>query len=405
MKVGLGTRVKVMASKMKYLCGVCDKPFLTVSSRNKHERVNRKCSEANSGRVNIVKVPANLGHESEGPSVEFTLDDSKEGGKQCSFCFHKFTKLANAHQHVCLLSPSVSPEYTVLKLVGEDDAVELKEIQRFSSAYQNMRTCHIMRQAVPGVFPLIFTGAKVGGRSASSLLQRLKGFGCVGSPAYASLRQALSEVTEVRLPLCVTIYLPGGGVVSLGKDLTVPSNRKELGDLRVRIERGEIIVMRVSGGGAGGGGGGGGGHNGEGSGDNPGHNPGYNDYSEGGGGGGGGGGNPGHNDDGGGGGGHNGGGGGGNPGHNNDGGGGGGHNGGGGGGNPGHNDDGGGGGGDGNPSDYVNGGGGSGQPSLQQLKENNLFRHPEFMTEKQLHQVSFIHSFTYISVAFNHSYI
>ena len=403
--MGLGTRVKVMASKMKYLCGVCDKPFLTVSSRNKHERVNRKCSEANSGRVNIVKVPANLGHESEGPSVEFTLDDSKEGGKQCSFCFHKFTKLANAHQHVCLLSPSVSPEYTVLKLVGEDDAVELKEIQRFSSAYQNMRTCHIMRQAVPGVFPLIFTGAKVGGRSASSLLQRLKGFGCVGSPAYASLRQALSEVTEVRLPLCVTIYLPGGGVVSLGKDLTVPSNRKELGDLRVRIERGEIIVMRVSGGGAGGGGGGGGGHNGEGSGDNPGHNPGYNDYSEGGGGGGGGGGNPGHNDDGGGGGGHNGGGGSGNPGHNNDGGGGGGHNGGGGGGNPGHNDDGGGGGGDGNPSDYVNGGGGSGQPSLQQLKENNLFRHPEFMTEKQLHQVSFIHSFTYISVAFNHSYI
>ena len=146
MKVGLGTRVKVMASKMKYLCGVCDKPFLTVSNRNKHERVNRKCSEANSGKVNIVKVPANLGHEKEGPSVEFTLDDSKEGGKQCSFCFHKFTKLANAHQHVCLLSPSVSPEYTVLKLVGEDDAVELKEIQRFSSAYQNMRTCHIMRQ-------------------------------------------------------------------------------------------------------------------------------------------------------------------------------------------------------------------------------------------------------------------
>ena len=354
-----------MASEMKYLCRVCDKPFLTVSNRNKHERVNRKCSEANSGKVNIVKVLANHGHEGEGRSVEFTLDDSVEGGKQCSFCLHKFTKLANAQQHVCLLSPSISPEYKVLKLVGENGAVELKELQRFSSAYQNMRTCHIMSQAVPGVFPLIFTGAKVGGRSASSLLQRLRGFGCVGSPAYASLRQALSEVTEVRLPLCVTIYLPGGGAVSLGKDLTVPNNRKELGDLKVRIEGEEIIVMRVSGGEGGNscqnehGGVGGGGCG----------NPGDDDNSVGGGGSGG---NPGHND-------HSGGGGGG------------GHNGGGGGGGE---LNGGGGGGDGNPGDYG-GGGGGGQPSLQQLKGNNMFRHPEFMTEKQLHQVSFIHSLVF----------
>ena len=64
-----------MASEMKYLCRVCDKPFLTVSNRNKHERVNRKCSEANSGKVNIVKVLANHGHEGEGRSVEFTLDE------------------------------------------------------------------------------------------------------------------------------------------------------------------------------------------------------------------------------------------------------------------------------------------------------------------------------------------
>ena len=50
-----------MASGIKYLCGVCDKPFLSISSRNKHERVNRKCSEANSGKVKIVKVDADPG--------------------------------------------------------------------------------------------------------------------------------------------------------------------------------------------------------------------------------------------------------------------------------------------------------------------------------------------------------
>ena len=453
-----------MASGMKYLCGVCDKPFLTISSRNKHERVNRKCSQANSGKVSIVKVGADHGHEGEGRSVEFTLDDSAEGGKQCSFCCHEFTKLANAQQHICLLSPSVSPDYTVLKLVEEDAAAKLKQLHRFSSPYQKMRTCQIMGQAVPGVFPLIFTGSKVGGRSASSLLRRLRGFGCVGSPAYSSLRQALSEVTQVRLPLCFTIYLPDGGVVSLGKDLTVPSNRKELGDLRVRIEGGEIIVMRdLQGGGAGevgnscdyehgggvrggggrnpcndehggdvggeggcgethsvddngGGGGGGRGRGGGGGGGNP-----CDDESEGYvGGGGGSGGNPGDDDNGGdveggdGGGGYgdddNGGGGGGG-----DGGGGGGDdddgegdsdddNSGseGGGGSPGDGDNGGGGGGGdggGGGGDDCNGGNGGGggvgggQPSREQLQGNNLFRNPEFMTESQLHQVSFIHSY------------
>ena len=80
----------------------------------------------------------------------------------------------------------------MLKLVEEDAAVEFRDLQRFSSAYQKMRTCHIMLQAVPGVFPLTFPGSKVVGRSVSSLLQRLRKFGCVGSPAYASLRQKVA---------------------------------------------------------------------------------------------------------------------------------------------------------------------------------------------------------------------
>ena len=97
---------------------------------------------------------------------------------------------------------------------------------------------------MPGVFPLIFTGPKVAGRSASCLLARLRGLGNVGNQAYATLHEALKEVPELRLPLCFTIYLPGGELVSLGKDLTVPTNKKELRDLLVRVKGGEIIVAR-----------------------------------------------------------------------------------------------------------------------------------------------------------------
>ena len=46
-----------MASGIKYLCGVCEKPFVTVSSRNKHERTNRICSEANRGKEKALMGP------------------------------------------------------------------------------------------------------------------------------------------------------------------------------------------------------------------------------------------------------------------------------------------------------------------------------------------------------------
>ena len=117
----------------KHLCRVCSKPFLTISSRNKHERVNRKCSE-----VNIVEVGgADYGHdEGEGVGVEFTL--SYNIGKQCNFCQHKFTTVFCAKQHLCLMSPSFGPEYTVLQLVEEDVAGELKALHQFNSSYQNL---------------------------------------------------------------------------------------------------------------------------------------------------------------------------------------------------------------------------------------------------------------------------
>ena len=230
---------KVSSSEVeKHLCRVCSKPFLTISSRNKHERVNRKCSE-----VSIVEVgAADHGRdEGEGVSVEFSVNNIRQ---QCNFCHHKFTTVFCAKQHLCLLSPSFGPEYTVLHLVEEDVAGEFKALHQFNSSYQNLRTCQITNQAMPGVFPLIFTGPKVAGRSASCLLARLRGLGNVGNQAYATLHEALKEVPELRLPLCFTIYLPGGEVVSLGKDLTVPTNKKELRDLLVRVEGGEIIVAR-----------------------------------------------------------------------------------------------------------------------------------------------------------------
>ena len=77
---------KVSSSEVeKHLCRVCSKPFLTISSRNKHERVNRKCSE-----VSIVEVgAADHGRdEGEGVSVEFSVNNIRQ---QCNFCHHKFT--------------------------------------------------------------------------------------------------------------------------------------------------------------------------------------------------------------------------------------------------------------------------------------------------------------------------
>ena len=178
----------------KHLCRVCSKPFLTISSRNKHERVNRKCSE-----VSIVEVVEQIMDmmrargRGRGGCVEFTLNNI---GKQCNFCQHKFTTVFCAKQHLCLLSPSFGPEYTVLQLVEEDVAGELKALHQFNSSYQNLRTCLITNQAVPGLFPLIFTGPKVEGRSASCLLARLRGLGNVGSQAYATLHEALKHVVR-----------------------------------------------------------------------------------------------------------------------------------------------------------------------------------------------------------------
>ena len=41
--------------------------------------------------------------------------------------------------------------------IAEDDAsLEFKQLHRFNSSYQNLRTFLIVGQAVPGVFPLIF---------------------------------------------------------------------------------------------------------------------------------------------------------------------------------------------------------------------------------------------------------
>ena len=125
--------------------------------------------------------------------IEFTLNNI---GKQCNFCQYKFTTVFCAKQHLCLLSPSFGPEYTVLQLVEEDVAGELKALHQFNSSYQNLRTCLITNQAVPGLFPLIFTGPKVAGRSASCLLARLRGLGNVGSQAYATLHEALKDVVR-----------------------------------------------------------------------------------------------------------------------------------------------------------------------------------------------------------------
>ena len=148
----------------------------------------------------------------------------------------------NAQRHLCLLLPGVGPEYKVLKLAEDDASREFKQLHRFDSPYQNLRTCLIVGQAVPGVFPLIFPGNKVGGMAGKSLTSRLQGLGSVGKPAFAALRKSLGQVSELRLPLCYTIYLPDGSVVSLGRELTFPTHLKQLRGLEARVHSDNMIL-------------------------------------------------------------------------------------------------------------------------------------------------------------------
>ena len=235
-----------MASQVKPNCRVCGKSFKTISGRNKHERVNKKCSEVEKTQIHIEERDSMIRHDAgeEGASVEFVLDDGVGSEKRCSFCLHEFEQVFNAQRHLCLLLPGVGPEYKVLKLAEDDASLEFKQLHRFNSSYQNLRTCLIVGQAVPGVFPLIFPGNQVVGRAAKSLTSRLQGLGSVGSLAYSTLRKSLREVSELRLPLCYTIYLPDGNVVSLGRELTFPTHLKQLRGLEARVHGNEIVVTR-----------------------------------------------------------------------------------------------------------------------------------------------------------------
>ena len=88
----------------------------------------------------------------------------------------------------------------------------------------------------------IFPGNKVGGMAGKSLTSRLQGLGSVGKPAFAALRKPLGQVSELRLPLCYTIYLPDGSVVSLGRELTFPTHLKQLRGLEARVHSDNMIL-------------------------------------------------------------------------------------------------------------------------------------------------------------------
>ena len=98
-----------MASEVKPKCRVCGKSFQTVSNRNKHERVNRKCSEVERTQMHIEESDSMIRHDEgeEGASFEFVLDNSVGSGKRCSFCLYEFEQVFNAQRHLCLLLPGV----------------------------------------------------------------------------------------------------------------------------------------------------------------------------------------------------------------------------------------------------------------------------------------------------------
>ena len=112
-----------------------------------------------------------------------------------------------------------------------------------NSDAQVLGTCFALGQAIPGAFPLLFPTHGTTGRASTSLHSRLGELGSVGAPAYAALREAVKDQGELHLPLYITIVLPEGGMVSMGPDLTLPTNLKELGSLNVRQEGTTYIAL------------------------------------------------------------------------------------------------------------------------------------------------------------------
>ena len=104
-----------------------------------------------------------------------------------------------------------------------------------------LQLCSTMAIAVPGCSPLFFPGSRVRGAAGAAVVARLEKIGLCGEAAYDALRQAAEE-GDVHLPLHLTVNLRGGGVLSMGADLTRPSQEKQLRGLVVEVREGMVVV-------------------------------------------------------------------------------------------------------------------------------------------------------------------
>jgi hypothetical protein len=126
----------------------------------------------------------------------------------------------------------MDPEYTVLRLLDSRQTAVFTEDFRFNTPFQLCRTVLSLGIAVPGLFPWFFPSSR--GPSAPHLQSRLQELGNVGLPAYTALRKAAQD-GQIMLPLRLSILLPGGRMVSVGPELTVPSNSHMIRSLQMEI--------------------------------------------------------------------------------------------------------------------------------------------------------------------------
>ena len=234
---------------MEVTCSVCSKIFSSKSNRLKHERTSKTCSQRDMPAVMLTRVAgevvtiAAVEEMEEERVVTLGLGEGEEGGRRCRYCRHTFARAWNADRHHCPLGPGIGAHYQVLRLVEEGVGQVFREHHRGNSDAQVLGTCFTLGQAVPGAFPLIFPTQSTTGNAKSSLRSRLEELGSVGAPAYAALREAVKDQGELHLPLYITIVLPEGGMISMGPDLTLPTNLKELGSMSVRQEGTTFIAL------------------------------------------------------------------------------------------------------------------------------------------------------------------
>ena len=152
-------------------------------------------------------------------------------------------EVLNIQQHlkICPLVPlDTFGQHPYLRHQGSDPDPQLLSMLASNTPLHRLLWCQVAQLALPGTYPLVFTGK---GRRAGLLC----GLGLWGKDAYRMITEAVCEgpVYSISLPLYVDITMEDGRSVSLQPPDTVPDSSchsaKYL-DIQVDKERAAVLV-------------------------------------------------------------------------------------------------------------------------------------------------------------------